>query len=172
MKMKKYTILKNWHYSFFLFGRLFGWYCNKKTFYIKFKFSKECWWNPPRNQDDYDLNKLYGLSFGFFIHKDSVRFTWKPKFEKEGVIEIYGYTYDASKKEHTSLYLCDVNVETEYDGLLGISDSKYELNVGTSVIVMNNSSKDNKIQKEVYPYFGGNNRSPQKMNIWVSFLDF
>ena len=168
--MRKYTILKGWHYAFFFFRRFFGWHYNDKNFSIKFKFSKECWWNPPRNQDDYDLNKLYGLSLGFFsIHKDSVRFTWRPNFEKIGVIDIFGYIYDENKNGHISLYLCSVNVEEEYSGQLLLSDDKYILSVGTNVIEMDNYTSDCKIQKELYPFFGGNNKSIQKMYIWVDF---
>ena len=62
--MKKYTILKNWHYAFLFFGRFLGWHYNKKNYSLNFKFSKECWWKIPRNIDDYDINKLCGLSFG------------------------------------------------------------------------------------------------------------
>ena len=168
--MKKYTILKNWHYAFFLLGRLFGWSYNKTEFNMKFEFSKECWWTPSRNADDYDLNKLCGISFGLLgIHKNSVRLAWVPDFSKKGVIKIYGYTYDSvGKSEHKSLYICDVNVDTTYDAKIVCKDDKYLISVGSTEIEMDNKIKDNKIQKEDYPYFGGNNRSPQKMYIWTS----
>ena len=170
--MKKYTILKNWHYAFFLFGRLFGWYHGKDRFEIKFKFSSECWWNPPRNQDDYDLNKLFGLSFGLFsIHKDSVRFTWCPDFDNVGKIKIYGYVYDSNKKDHDSLYLCTVDVDKEYTGYLYLSGDKYIFQIGTDTITMDNKTPDKKTQKEIYPYFGGNNKAIIKMYIWVSFTN-
>lgn len=100
--MKKYTILKNWHYSFFLFGRLFGWYCNKKTFNIKFKFSKECWWNPPRNQDDYDLNKY----LVFYLETE----LWTPNYDYVSpvheIVEFYndkwGYHIKFRKDEYNT----------------------------------------------------------------------
>jgi len=165
----KYTILKNWHYAFFLFGRLFGWGYNKKKHVITFKFSKECWWNPPRNQDDYDLNKLAGISFGLLgIHKNSVRLTWKPKFEKEGILELYGYVFDSSQKYHMSKYICDVKTDNEYVCILSFRESDYLFDMWPfGSITMENKTIDNKLQKIVYPYFGGNNKSPRKMYFWV-----
>lgn len=165
----KYTIFKNWHYAFFLFGRLFGWGYNRKRYIITFKFSKECWWSPPRNQDDYDLNKLAGISFGAFaIHKNSVRLTWVPNFDKEGIIQLYGYIYDSSQKEHISKYLCEVRTETEYICILSMINGEYEFDMlPIAYMTMENKTEDHKIQKKTYPYFGGNNRAPNTMHFWV-----
>ena len=165
--MKKYTILKNWHYAFFLFGRLFGWHYNTKEFVIGFRFSKECWWYPPRNINDNDLNKLIGLSFGN-IHKNSVRLSWSPNFEKEGIIKLYGYTYDESIKEHNMKYFCEVKVENDIFLHLLLNDDKYVFRFMEKEFEMENKTKDGKIQKNNYPYFGGNNKSPNIMKIWAS----
>jgi len=166
--MKKYTILKGWHYAFFLFCRLFGWHYNKKNISIRFKFESDCWWNPPRNQDDYDLNKLYGLTFGLLtIHTASVRLTWVPNFEKEGYISLYGYIYDPSFSGHKSLYLCDVQVEGEYVCALTITEDKYIFDMSPLGKIEMDKTIERKIEKEIYPYFGGDNRSPQDMHIWA-----
>lgn len=167
--MKKYTILKNCHYAFFLLGRIFGWHYDKTYYNIFFKFSKECWWSTPRNSDDYDLNKLAGFSFGLFgIHKNSVRITWRPNFEKKGFISLYGYTYDSAKKEHTAEYLAEVEVEKNCICLLSLNEDSYIFDMGSfGSIEMDNKTPDSLIQKEIYPYFGGNNKSPQKMSIWM-----
>lgn len=165
--MTKYTIFKNWHYSFFLIKRLFGWYYNKKNFIIYFELSNDCWWATPRNSDDYDLNKLAGISFGG-IHKNSIRLTWTPNFQKVNVIRLYGYTYDHSMKEHTSKYLCEIETNKEYACNLKITDNTYILDMSLlGAIGMENKSKDGNIQKITYPYFGGNNKSPNKMDIWM-----
>ena len=168
--MKRYKILKGWHYAFFLFGRLCGWHYDKKQFIINFKFSSECYWVPPRNQDDYDLNKLYGITFGMFnIHKDSVRLTWVPKFGSN-LISIYGYIYDKSSPEHVSQYICDVEMEKEYTALITLEDKKYHFSLNGTEIYMDNTTPDNKVQKEIYPYFGGNNRAITTMYVYADLM--
>lgn len=169
--MKKYTILKGWHYAFFLFGRLFGWHYNKKKFVINFNFSKDCCWAPPRDQNDYDLNKLYGLTFGLFsIHKSSVRLTWVPNFNKgwEDYISLYGYTYDPSFSGHQSKYLCDVKVDTDYSCNISITDDKYIFDMTSlGIKIEMDKTSNKKLEKEIYPYVGGNNTAIQKMNVWA-----
>ena len=169
--MKKYTILKGWHYALFLFGRLFGWNYNKKSYTINFKFSKECWYKKEFVKIS-GLNKLGGISFGIFgIHKNSVRLSWVPNFDKEGYISLYGYVYDELDKTHSSKYICEVETEKEYECLILLNnkDYEFEFNIPTiGIIKMANNFKDHLIQKKNYPYFGGHDRSPQKMDIWLS----
>lgn len=165
--MKKYLIFKNWHYSFFLFGRLFGWFYNKKKFNIKFKFSNECWWEIPRDHNDLDLNKLIGLSFGL-IRKNSIRISWVPDFNNKNRIRIYGYSYDSNNKEHISKYICDVETMKEYNCYIEIKENTYIIDMTPlGKIGLNNNIRDSKFIKKLYPYFGGNNKSPNKMYIWA-----
>ena len=167
--MKRYTIFKNWHFAFCFFRRFIGgWYYDESLFTFTFKFSNECWWNTPRNHDDYDLNKLMGISFGLRLHKNSVRLAWRPNFDKPNTISVFGYMYDESKDTHTSMYLCDVSTNQECLCYLNLYDSAYVFNVpGISKIEMINPTQDKKIQKRLHPYFGGNNKAPQTMKIWV-----
>lgn len=166
--MKEYVIFKGWHYAFFLIGRLFGWHYDDPKFSIDFKFSNECWWNPPRNSDDYDLNKLGGISFGLLtIHKNSVRLTWVPNFEKPGYIKLYGYVYNPDHDGHISQYICDVKTEQEYTCTIYLNSDNYVFDMGELGKIQMERTKYRKIQKMVYPYFGGDNRSPVKMSIWM-----
>lgn len=167
--MKKYTIFKNWHYAFFLFERLFGWYYDHKVFLITFKFSNECWWDTPRNLDDYDLNKLAGVMFGK-TYRNSVRLAWRPNFDKPNAISLYGYVYDECRDERTFKHLCDVPTNQEYMCYLNLYDpEEYTFNLlGVGNFKMDNNTDDKKIQKKLYPYFGGNNTAPRKMSVWMS----
>ena len=102
--MDNYLIKKGNHYaSVSLFQRLFsvGW--NIRQMSIHCQFSNECWWAPPRNDDDNDLNKLCGIGYGLSHHQNSVRFAWVPDFTKHGIINIYGYTYDENTSDLETL---------------------------------------------------------------------
>ena len=164
--MKKYTIYRGWHYCFFLIGRLFGWHYNKKKFKIRFKFDERAWWTPPRNNDDYDLNKLAGKSF-WGVHKNSVRLTWVPDFDIEGVVDIYGYTYDSSINTHTAKYLCSVSCGIEQAAILELHDDFYGFALNGRFLQMENKTKDSKLQKELYPFIGGQNTAIRTMNIYT-----
>jgi hypothetical protein len=165
--MTKYTILKGWHNSFFLFRRLLGWYWNRNKFIIFFKLSKECWYPGP--DKNHSLNKLTGLSFGIFgIHKNSVRLAWIPKFDQQGKFEIYGYIYDPSIKKHLSKYFFTMDAENIYTCTLHIENDKYIFKINDIIYEMDNITKDSKIQKLCYPYFGGKSKAPQTMRIWVN----
>jgi hypothetical protein len=169
--MKKYTILKNWHYAFFLIQRALGWSWNKTEFHIKFKLSNECWWTPVRNDNDYDLNKLCGISFGLFaIHKNSVRLAWVPDFNNKDMMRIYGYTYDGV--DHIFEYICTVNTDATYNAKIVIKDDRYIISVENNQIEMENITQDRHIQKRTYPYFGGNNRAPNTMYVWECIESF
>ena len=53
-----------------------------------------------RNEDDEDINKLYGFSYGVH-HKNSLRFSWKPDFNNKGMIKVSAYWIDFVKPKFT-----------------------------------------------------------------------
>ena len=171
--MKRYKILKGWHYAFILFRRLGGWSYNKKTFNIKFILSKECYWSPKRNPDDGDINKLIGLSFGVFgIHKDSLRLGWRPDFNDEGMIEILGYVYDMASKEIIKRHITTVSVNAVNYGIFQILPGLYRIGVNGNIIEIPNDSPDTKIQKVTYPYVGGDNTAIRTMYFYQSIKPY
>jgi len=168
--MKNYPIKKGNHYaSISIFDRLFniGW--KVKQISVSFKLSKECWWAPARNSDDYDLNKLVGISYGINDHSNSVRFAWAPDFDHNGVINIYGYVYDQLSSGHVSKPIVAVNVEEVNSGTIKVSGNQYILTVGTTTISMDNTHGDPNLCFRLYPYFGGNNTAPCDMVIGLEF---
>jgi hypothetical protein len=80
--MRFYKIKKGDHYaSMSVFEKIgaMGW--KVKSVSLKFIFRPECWWAPPRNNDDLDLNKLAGIGYGMNHHQNSVRLAWVPDFD-------------------------------------------------------------------------------------------
>lgn len=165
--MKKYTILKNWHYSLVLFERMFSWYFGKKEFKIDFKLSKECWY--PQTDNNSHYNKLAGVCFGVFgIHKNSVRLCWMPNFSQQGKILLFGYVYDSNTKNFQSRYFCEVDVETKYTCILSLYEDMYEFDMDPiAILEMENNLDDGKFQKKTFPYFGGKAKAPHNIDVWV-----
>lgn len=171
--MRQYLIKKGNHYcSISIFERIaaIGWKVNKYS--VRFVMNNNCWWAPPRNNDDNDLNKLTGVSFGLNDHSNSVRFTWVPDFTTPGRIKIYGYTYDDKKSDpkFAYLYITSVQVGQSCEGSIEKQGNQYVFKVNGVSISMDNLHPDPSLCFRLYPYFGGNNTAPQDMNIDIEYL--
>lgn len=94
-------------------------FTKKTSVSYRVKFTESCIYDLI-NKDSYGVNKLFGLTFGIFgVHKNSVRFGWKP-FSKD-VIMIYAYTYNKGVRKETQFlkvktneYL-EMNIEVKKD---------------------------------------------------------
>ena len=171
--MKQYEIKKGNHYcSVSVFERLgsIGW--NVKKYSVRFVLHASCWWMPKRNNDDGDLNKLTGISYGLNDHSNSVRLTWVPDFTVNGKIDIYGYTYDkkSTDPKFEALYINSVQVGQSCDGCIEVLDKKYKITVNGVSKEMANVHPDSSLCFRLFPYFGGNNTAPQDMLIDIDYL--
>ena len=169
--MSEYTIKKGNHYaSVSIFKKIggIGWKITRVA--MRFSFHKECWWAPPRNNDDNDLNKLAGIGFGTNHKKNSVRLAWIPDFARQGVIKIYGYTYDEKKtaQSFTFQYITSIQVGETCEATIE-SHGSYAITVNGVTIHMDNIKTDPDLCFHLYPYFGGNNTAPCDMIIDLEF---
>ncbi|MEI7725032.1 MAG: hypothetical protein WCK09_07995 [Bacteroidota bacterium] len=171
--MRQYLIKKGNHYcSMSIFEKLgaIGWKIKKHT--VKFRFHPDCYWAPERNNDDSDLNKLTGISYGMNVHSNSVRLTWRPDFNNPGTIEIFGYTYDeaAVAPKFSSLKITSVQVGQLVDACIVSDGNHYDFTVNKVTASMPNTNTDPNLCLRLYPYFGGNNTAPQDMTIDIDYL--
>lgn len=171
--MKKYLIKKGNHYaSMPIFEKIGAVSWKTKKHSVRFRFNNSCYWAPPRNNDDNDLNKLTGIGFGINHHNNSVRLAWVPDFYVAGSIKIYGYTYDKKKtgEKHTSLYITSVPVGQVHSAQIESRGNKYIITVNDSKVEMENSNPDPNICFRLFPYFGGTNTSPKDISIEIEYL--
>jgi hypothetical protein len=171
--MKQYLIKKGNHYcsmSFFEKLGAVGWKIKKYT--VKFRFHPNCYWAPPRNSDDGDLNKLTGLAYGMNVHSNSVRLTWVPDFTVNGKMRIFGYTYDekANAPKFTYKEITSVQVGQLVDGSIESVGNEYVFKVNGVTVRMPNVNTDPNLCLRLFPYFGGNNTAPQDMTIEIEYL--
>ena len=128
-------------------------------------FSKSCYWDNPRNNDDYDINKLYGFSQGWH-HKNSIRFGWVPDFNIKNMIKIYAYYYNNGKRNH--MYIKTIKTEETYFSSIKINDDNTaELMFDNKVIIIYYKKPKYFLGYYLYPYFGGDNTAPNDMEIEV-----
>lgn len=169
--MKKYTIKKGKNFSK-LFGFIphFGLTTkNKHNFKIKFETNCLYYFN---NIDDWDINKLCGISTSYSHHVQSARIGWRCRDGEN--IEILAYCYNNKERiGGTSIdYVLGVVKPGElFECSIVVEKNKFILNMK-----MKNYFKEFSLDKDdnswcvkyfLYPYFGGNNPAPHNMNIWL-----
>jgi hypothetical protein len=167
--MKKFTISKGNHYCNQWLTKFFNLHWNDKKWEVKFKLSNDCWWVGPRNSDDYDLNKLTGIGFGFNHHRNSWRLAWVPDFTKPNVFKLYAYTYDPTYRGHKSEYIGEIYSNTEYTCIVeNLGNTYYFACKGVGNVDLPNETPDCKLQFEIFFYHGGDNTAPNDETCYSS----
>ncbi len=168
-----YVIKKGRHYSVrnsdaiqlpFKLGLISG---NRLEF--TFLFVGACEYDQTKVGDE--VNKLYGMSFGFDHHYRSIRLGWR--HVGKGDIQILAYSY--SNGVRTISYLYTVRTYNTYRALIvigsqqetGISLFDNAGNLLSKTIVKVNSTSD-WFKFRLYPYFGGVPVAPNYMVIYIA----
>lgn len=157
---KDYIIKKGNHSSGFHFNP--NW--DKMHFRIEVMFGYRCSYESFGDVDDYDINKLYGISWGMH-HSNSYRIGWRPDYKGNIILSNYYYVDGERKYEDICVVPTDTNVTIEFDRgdilintLVDSWKSKVDLDMSTSW------------GYTLYPYFGGNKTAPTDMIISLKVL--
>ena len=162
-------IKKGRHYSLsHFFKRMLSIFDNK-TRSFDFELFSNCWFEKIE-EDDYDINKLLGYSYGYH-HRNSIRLGWVPS-SVENEFEIYLYRYEKGFRSFN--YLMNVKAN-EWNNVLFTEDFK-----NNRLIVELKSIDEDHDKRSImksyshnYPkfrlgyslwfYFGGNKTAPKNM---------
>lgn len=166
-----YTIKKGKHSSGFHLGLSFS-----RTIRFSAMFLEGCTYDITDN-DDYDINKLFGFSTSYFHHKNSARIGWRCNQKKQ--IELFAYAYVKGKR--FSSYLGTVEVNNDFECTIIDTEKEYLFNVKTvdniSDVEFINKEYNATIKKEkdwfffhyhLFPYFGGDKTAPHTMKILIN----
>lgn len=163
--MKSCIIKKGKHKSSF---SRFTPHINCKTLVYQVSFTSSCKYNIGKDQDD--INKLFGLSFGFH-HKNSARIGWRWN-NKTNRIELLAYVYRKGKRvnEWDENIIISNNIELNEEIILEllVTRESYLFSVDTYSGIKSIELKHEKLCKlgyELYPYFGGNQTAPHNIEI-------
>jgi hypothetical protein len=128
------------------------------------------------DEDQYDVNKLFGFSFGWH-HKNSVRFGWRPNGDLTK-IEIVGYEY-INKLRVPTIPICDVKLNEWYKyqlkyrgGTFGqieysVTDGEKQFDTVHPITL----KKKINLGYRLYLYFGGNKKAPHDIVIYQDNAD-
>lgn len=120
--------------------------------------------------DDEDINKLYGLCFGFRPHKNSVRIGWRFNANLK-VIEIFLYSYINGKRDIRKLF----NIAGYHHEISIVMFQNRDGSVivearpmfGKAVTEVVDGIKRSWIKFKLWPYFGGNRTAPENIHIFI-----
>ncbi len=119
------------------------------------------------DEDQYDVNKLFGFSVGMH-HNNSFRFGWRPNTDLSK-IEIVGYEYH-NKLRIPTIPICEIDLNKWYEFTLKynhktnyieyrVTDGEYTNSTQHPIKLKDNINFGYKLDL----YFGGNKTAPHKM---------
>lgn len=159
----RFTILSGQHY------------CDKNTFKqvataeLKFavRFDSSAIYQTKDNENQYDINKLYGFSDNSAQHHQfSARFGWR---WSEGALRLFAYVYNEGKR--TSKELCTLALNTEAVCSIAVINNQYVFTVNnTTELLPRKSTTPLATGYLLYPYFGGDEVAPHAISIWIKPL--
>lgn len=161
VNFKKYKIKKGKHYSGF---RICPTY-NKTISKYEVIFTESCLYDL-HNEDQYDINKLFGLSY-MHHHIDSARFGWRADGDK---IELSLYCYRDGERHMKEI--CHLDTGKTYTLAIKNIGNYYEFLVSSDTSSFMAYAKVTKpitvtLGYKLWPYFGGNEPAPHDMEIMM-----
>lgn len=167
--MKEYIIKKGQHYSKHLPKLYLG---DKKDFKIKVEFTESCRYNLS-NINQLDVNKLFGVSFGYHKH-NSIRIGWNYNIDTD-MIDIYRYEYNNGRRLIEKIY--SVHIYEELFIKLNLTEIGYVISIesefskfGYIVEEYIFNYPNIKLGYYLYPYFGGDEVAPHKIIVKMCIL--
>lgn len=156
----KYTCFKGMHWFLPVIPRF---YWNKKQYNWTVNFNSSCAYDLG-DDDQYDWNKLVGVSEHLNPRINSIRFGWRYNLTND-LIEIASYKETNYKFEFNTLASVELN-----------KDVKLTIQLYTKLVALGVNDKvhlipldiNNKLLMRANPYFGGNNAAPHKMSLRIS----
>ncbi len=119
----------------------------------------------PENQGD--INKLYGVSdCGSYHHTNSARFGWR---WYEGQLQIWAYTYMNGQRKPSFVDTVALNKFYTYE--IQFSDDKYTFLLNDKKVELPRSCSGTATGYKLFPYFGGDEKAPHEISIWIEELN-
>lgn len=132
----------------------------------QFKFSNSCMYDL-EDEDQLDVNKLFGFSIGHHHNGSSFRFGWRALLDKK-LIEIIAYEYHNGVRQGIKS-ICELNLNKWYNFKLTYNPQEQTTTYiveENMVIIDVNLNKKSGWGYTLGLYFGGNRRAPQDIVIF------
>ena len=140
-------------------------YCTTKSNYISFEaiFDESAQYTSSDPTNQYDVNKLYGLSDCGTSHtKNSIRFGWRWLNDS---LEILWYKREDGDFSFGNITTVDLN--TSYHYSITFTEDLYILTVDGIEVEVDRKCSESYRKYYLYPYFGGDEKAPHDITIRI-----
>ncbi len=140
-------------------------YCTNKSNYISFEaiFDESAQYISDDPDNQYDVNKLYGLSDCETSHtKNSIRFGWRWLNDSLEILWYKREDGDFSFEKITT-----INLNTSYYYTITFTEDSYILSVNGVQVEVNRKCSGTYRKYYLYPYFGGDEKAPHDITICI-----
>jgi hypothetical protein len=148
-----------------------GLYYNKKSIERIIIFNATAKYDHPGEQDDDDVNKLFGIGFFPGHHTDSARFGWTYN-NNSGRVALWAYCYVNGVR--SIKWLCEIKEDFAALCKIEIRDTCYTFTVKDALYTYYElgalnvpHDHDKKLAYPLCCYFGGNNPAPHDITIQI-----
>lgn len=132
-----------------------------------FMFTRSCLFDL-HDEDQHDVNKLFGFSIGHHQKGSSFRFGWRPILKNE-TIEIVAYEYHDGVRQAT-MPLCEIKINRWHEFILSYNPQKektyYFIDKKSYSFDTGFLKKKSGLGYTLGIYFGGNEKAPQDITIF------
>lgn len=131
------------------------------------KFDSSAIYETRLAENQYDINKLYGFSDNNADHHQySARFGWR---WSGNALRLFAYIYN--KGVVTSKELTTVAIGEENNCSIKVTSTNYVFTVNEITGQLPRMATTEKAEGyQLYPYFGGDEVAPHRINIWIKNL--
>jgi len=145
---------------------MLGLWVDKKRISYRVVFDSNCRYDLGNN-NQLDINKLFGIGFLWSHHTDSARFGWRYNNDTKK-FELFTYCYVSGKRTWEYITSVEPNVSCELTIDLHFGSYFFTIKRGSNIFqkeVKHFHTK--KIAYPLAPYFGGDEKAPHTMNIYL-----
>lgn len=141
--------------------------CKERLAYdVTFPFS--CKYETRQSKNAKDINKLFGFTDGLrHVHQSSARFGWLYNNEKE-VIELYYYCYVDGKRLSRSFGAVKINERVNLELIRTKNNYRFFMNGKFVAAILKEKSTSPLISVKLLPYFGGDEKAPHDIFIYMN----
>lgn len=131
---------------------------------FKVRFDSSAVYKSSTEDNQFDINKLYGFSEGWDPHINSARIGWSYNNDS---LRLYGYVYNNSLLATQEITTCKIGEVINCS--IKIDKNNYTISVNDKTTTLQRGvAFDFAEGYQLYPYFGGDDKAPHNINIYIS----
>ena len=133
---------------------------------LKVKFDSTALYKTLTEDNQDDINKLYGFSEGMDPHKNSARIGWSYNNDS---LRLYAYVYNNYVLATQQITTCKIG--EVFNCSIKVDKKNYTFFVGDKSVTLERAVVTEVAEGyQLYPYFGGDETAPHNINIFISVL--